>query len=56
MGVSIPTLLVSWVFCVNFFNSGASIGGINAVVSAEHVVQSTQQGAKVISERLRAGF
>ncbi|CAG8316991.1 unnamed protein product [Penicillium nalgiovense] len=36
--------------------AGASIGGINAVVSAEHVVQSTQQGAKVISERLRAGF
>jgi hypothetical protein len=56
MGVSILTLLVSWVSCVNGFDSGASIGCINAVISAGHVVQSTQQEVKVILERLRAGF
>ncbi|KAJ5867981.1 hypothetical protein N7534_002534 [Penicillium rubens] len=36
--------------------AGAGIGGINAVVSVEHVVQSTQQEVKVILERLRARF
>ncbi|KAJ6188882.1 hypothetical protein N7519_003790 [Penicillium mononematosum] len=36
--------------------AGTGIGGINAVVSAEHVVQSTQQEVKVILERLRARF
>jgi hypothetical protein len=56
MGVSMPTLLVSWGFRVNGFDSGAGIGGINAVVSVEHVVQSTQQEVKVILERLRARF
>ncbi|KOS39759.1 hypothetical protein ACN38_g9378 [Penicillium nordicum] len=36
--------------------AGASIGSINAVVSVEHVVQSTQQGVKVILGRLNTGF
>lgn len=43
-------------FHVNDFDSGASIGSINAVVSVEHVVQSTQQGVKVILGRLNTGF
>ncbi|KAJ6128403.1 hypothetical protein N7471_009620 [Penicillium samsonianum] len=36
--------------------AGASIGSINAVVSVEHVVQSTQQEVKVVLERLKAGL
>ncbi|KAJ5513016.1 Aldolase-type TIM barrel [Penicillium fimorum] len=36
--------------------AGASIGSINAVVSVEHVIRSTQQEAKVILERLKAGY
>ncbi|KUM63317.1 hypothetical protein ACN42_g3780 [Penicillium freii] len=36
--------------------AGASIGSINAVVSVEHVVQSTQQEVKLILGRLHTGF
>ncbi|KAJ5518476.1 Aldolase-type TIM barrel [Penicillium expansum] len=36
--------------------AGASIGSIHAVVSVEQVIQSTQQGVKVILERLKAGL
>ncbi|CAI7620397.1 unnamed protein product [Penicillium glandicola] len=36
--------------------AGASIGSINAVVSVEHVIQSTQQEARVILERLKVGL
>lgn len=59
MGVSIRlfyTVCISWVFYINGFDRGASIGGINGVVSVEHVVQSTQQEVKVILGRLNTGF
>ncbi|KAJ5959108.1 Aldolase-type TIM barrel [Penicillium vulpinum] len=36
--------------------AGASIGSINAVVSVEHVVQSTQQDVRVVLDRLKAGI
>ncbi|KAJ5836101.1 Aldolase-type TIM barrel [Penicillium robsamsonii] len=35
--------------------AGASIGSINAIVSVEHVIRSTQQEVKVVLERLKAG-
>lgn len=43
-------------FCVNGFNRGASIGGINTVVSVEHVVQSTRQEVQAILRRLSVGL
>ncbi|KAJ5164655.1 uncharacterized protein N7500_006485 [Penicillium coprophilum] len=36
--------------------AGASIGSINAVVSVEHVIRSTQQEVDMIVERLKAGI
>lgn len=43
-------------FYVNGFNRGASIGSINAVVSVEHVVQSTQREVQEILRRLSVGL
>lgn len=40
----------------DLINSGASVGSINEVVSVGDVIKTTQQEAKTIWERMKAGL